>query len=384
MSHRVKLWMVFVPAVAILAVAVGCDSSSEPGPLPPTTTPLVQPHPTAAPQTADEAAAACMQYPLPAELTVRRVPPWDPGNTFRELVDATVELYRQQGQDYRFGWQDYSSIGDYLNYGTLDGYEDDPQLVFDARGVPMVRYDGGVIGYNPVTTAQYALVLYGRSLRDPAVKDQFLLMVDALIESQDDDGRFPSLFPFPYYRTVEVLGEGWAGALGQGQALSALRRAYDITGETRYRDAGDAALRFLLSPAVSGGNRESLDRLDSSLARLAWFEEYPTREPQYTLNGFMFTLLGLYDWSGVEGATGQELATTYFRCGLGTLEYVLPFFDLGGISTYDLGHIVEGGAPNVQVERHDIHIYLLHALASVVDAPFLTDWEQRWIDYIED
>ena len=40
-------------------------------------------------------------------------------------------------------------------------------------------------------------------------------------------------------------------------------------------------------------------------AALPWYEEYPTSPPTFTLNGFMYSLLGLADLRGLLAAMGE-------------------------------------------------------------------------------
>ena len=50
-----------------------------------------------------------------------------------------------------------------------------------------------------------------------------------------------------------------------------------------------------------------------------FYEEYPTTKGNYTLNGFMFTLVGLYDYYKV---TGNELAKELYDDGIETLKEI--------------------------------------------------------------
>jgi hypothetical protein len=134
------------------------------------------------------------------------------------------------------------------------------------------------------------------------------------------------------------------------------------------------------------GPMTSLTELDPSLEDFIIFEEFTTSPASFTLNGFLFTLLGLYDWAALEpkAADGMfAVARHYFECGLATAVYALPYYDLGGFSAYDLGHVLDGGPPNIQVEYHAIHITLLHALNSIHPLPELAAFEAKWRGYVD-
>jgi hypothetical protein len=331
--------------------------------------------------TSKHAADICTGLPLPASFVPGAIPAYEPGDAHSALVEAARERYRTLGLDYRAGVADYSPEGDFLNYGRNSRYEADPSLRWDENGIPMVEYDGAFY-YNPVTVAQYALTLHGRYLRGESGPDQFLDVASFLLTRQDDRGAFPAAYPYTYYLTGEVFKPGWVSGMSQGQALSVFRRAYAVSGDERYLAAGDTALAHLATSRAAGGPMETLYYLDPALDDFITFEEFATETPFYTLNGFLFTLLGVYDWStlGSEsaGSPAAGLAGSLFECGLATAIYTLPYYDVDGFSAYDLGHVLTDGPANVQAEYHAIHIELLHALNSIRPMPELQRWLDEW------
>ena len=91
--------------------------------------------------------------------------------------------------------------------------------------------------------------------------------------------------------------------------------------------------------------------------RLPFLEEYPTPHPLYVLNGFMFTLLGLYDLASV---APRSEAHSLYLAGRRTLTAALPSYDRAGVALYDLAstHIAPQSYQAVQ-------LYLLRALSSL-------------------
>ena len=56
-----------------------------------------------------------------------------------------------------------------------------------------------------------------------------------------------------------------------------------------------------------------------------WYEEYPTNPPTFILNGFMYSLLGLYDLKSVSVKLKAEVWRLYlYLSGLISLEAMLP------------------------------------------------------------
>lgn len=79
-------------------------------------------------------------------------------------------------------------------------------------------------------------------------------------------------------------------AMGQGQAISLLSRAfYHSGGNIQYLNTAWAALKPFKVYSENGGV------LSEFMNKHPWFDEYPTIPPIFILNGFMYSLIGLYD-----------------------------------------------------------------------------------------
>jgi hypothetical protein len=138
-------------------------------------------------------------------------------------------------------------------------------------------------------------------------------------------------------------------------------------------------------PVAEGGVMGSLAGLDPTLADYVTFEEYPVQPESYTLNGFLAALLGLYDWWQLEPAQSEgphARARELFLAGVESAKRVLPYHDVGGFTSYDLGFLVWGSKPNLAPGYHARHVYLLHALYSITGDPVFAEFEQRWGCYV--
>lgn len=315
-------------------------------------------------------------------VSLERWPKYTAKPEYKPIVEEKLEEYHNNNLNYKVGICEYDYLGDYLNYGSINTYAAPQNVIFDADGIPKVKYEDQYY-YNPVTVAQYALTLYGKHLQGNDVLQDFITAAEKLISLQDDSGAFRYSFPFRYYLSGEVYQPGWVSGMAQGQALSVFARAYSVTNDKRYLEAGDKSLEFLLTPVSEGGVMNTLEDLHPSLKKYITFEEYVANPASYTLNGFMFTLLGLHDWAQVSSGETKELAEQYFESGVDTLEKILPYYDIGGFSAYDLGHITYDAKPHAAPKYHAIHIYLLHALYSVTDNETLHEFEQLWASYVE-
>lgn len=141
----------------------------------------------------------------------------------------------------------------------------------------------------------------------------------------------------------EDLARGWYSAMSQGHAISLLARAfYHSGGNRKYLKAAVNALKPFKVPSTQGGV------LAKFMGILPWYEEYPTTPASFVLNGFIYSLLGLYDLHQVAPKTkgGKEAGLLYDQ-GMESLKKMLTIFDTGSGSVYDLRHFSLGVAPNI-------------------------------------
>ena len=141
-------------------------------------------------------------------------------------------------------------------------------------------------------------------------------------------GAWPLAFDYTLPAAHVELKGPWVSAMTQGQGMSLLTRMHRRTGQRKYLNAAlDALTEF--KPVASGGvvNKPPI------LRGRPFYEEYPTEPSILVLNGFMFTLLGLYDL-----APYSHRAELLFERGYRTLLYALPLYDREGMSLYDLSN----------------------------------------------
>lgn len=336
------------------------------------------------PTQAPAALEACQTLPL--TVAPGSTPAYAPGDRYAALnVVARFLYHNRYNIDYHDQLQEYTSTGDYLNYGAHIDYHADTSLRWTPDGLPLVRGPDGVYVLNPVTVGQFALSLHGKAVRGLGPSDRFLDAARGLIALQDERGAFPDPFAYDYYLTHEIFQPGWTSAMAQGVALSVFARAYHLSGDPVFVDAGVKALAYLTTWRAEGGVMHTLADLSPALTSYITFEEYPSHPAYYTLNGFGYTMLGLYDWSTVETATAavEPRAAHYFECARATLSYSLPYYDLNGFSAYDLGHVISGAKPNLQPHYHAFHISLLHAINGIAPDPTLAYYDARWRDDVD-
>ncbi|KAI6196633.1 Heparosan-N-sulfate-glucuronate 5-epimerase [Aphelenchoides besseyi] len=206
-----------------------------------------------------------------------------------------------------------------------------------------------------------------------AHKEQFLISADWFVKSQNENGGWSVPVVRKWSEKVQ-LKAGWISAMAQGHAISVLVRAFNITNDRRYLDASMKALRPFETESIDGGVR-------THLFGYAWYEEYPTSPSSLVLNGFMYSLIGLYDLSQVH-FKDSEKAKHLFDTGIESLKVLLPLYDTGSGSIYDLKHVTMKSPPNLaRGDYHDTHIYLLRLFHVITGHKMFKDFSDRWFAY---
>lgn len=242
---------------------------------------------------------------------------------------------------------------------------------FDDQGVPRtLDKPSGVFYYNPVGIAQYGAAEYGYCLntKDGRHRENCLRAAKGLLRLQDEKGGWPYLINLPSSIRGDSLENGWYSAMAQGQAVSLFVRANALEPDPAYRDAAHRALALLGLPVEEGGLLAKLDGYD-------FYEEYPTTPSSYTLNGFIFCLIGLYDgWRIFH----DEQAGRLFQSGFQTVKVVLPLYD-GVLSSYDLFHVTHPPLDRLKDRKyHILHVKLLQVLDSIHHEDIFTFYINKW------
>jgi len=114
--------------------------------------------------------------------------------------------------------------------------------------------------------------------------------------------------------------------MDQGQALSFYARYYQITKEEHFLNQCKKIAAYFEVDIQDGGFK----RIDDN--GNLWFEEYPSKEPSYVLNGFVYALYGLIDFYRVNN--DQKIKKIIDQC-FTTLKESIHLYDSGYWSYYD-------------------------------------------------
>ena len=246
---------------------------------------------------------------------------------------------------------------------------------FDAEGIPAVRSNIDIqpprLHYYPIAIGQYALAIFHTWLRTSLEEDRrrFLRLADWFVEHQDGDGCWYAQTDAPIYR----LRAPWPSGMAQGRGLSVLTRAWQLTGEERYIEGARRALPVFTVPIERGGISDTYDGN-------ATYEEYPAQPAPHVLNGMIFALFGLWDMARAQ--PGDPHAKELFERGVASVEAMLPLYDTGWWSLYDLYHRERPAPLNpCTTHYHDMHIKQLMALHAITGRELFDVMARRWADY---
>ena len=188
-------------------------------------------------------------------------------------------------------------------------------------------------------------------------KKRFLKFAEWFMKNADVDDtlgvRWLTDVSLPQYKNPGP----WQSAFSQSRGLSILLRAYQLTEDTKYADMASNALIPFLYPVEKGG-------VTSNTKWGPYYEEYTSSVPTLVLNGKIFALCGIYDF--VRVFPKDERAVTIFNQGINTLINILPEYNLGFWSRYNLcrvdWHPIIDPA-TIQYQRlHVVQLELLHRI----------------------
>ena len=233
----------------------------------------------------------------------------------------------------------------------------------DADGIPRQLRDGRLV-YHPAALGQLGIryVEAYRRTNDPMhleVASKIALKLHSLALVSGTARFLPYRWDFPMHGNLrDVMRSPWYSGMAQGLQLSLLSRLFEVTGDTKYRNAAVPywnAIRRLRSTTPWVAMVEKL---------YLWIEEYPNRVPDHTLNGFMFGVVGIYDYWRI---TANSVALRYVRGSLTTLRaYILRYRNAGSPSDYCLKH----GRP--QAKYHDVVTKQLRQMALISGDSYFT------------
>ena len=194
-------------------------------------------------------------------------------------------------------------------------------LEFDRNGIAMKHYRVQGSQYNPLFIAWWGLVNLERYLKtaDGECLKKFLLQVEWLKSNAvtRDDGAVVWPCYFDWQEGQCRLKAPWISAMYQGMVISALVRGFRLTGEAHLLELCQRAVRVFETTIQAGGVR-------TIEGGSVLYEEYPAYPLPRVLDGFLVSLLGLYD---LYNQTQDKRVCDLFSQGIEGLTATLKFWN---------------------------------------------------------
>ncbi|HET8786277.1 MAG TPA: D-glucuronyl C5-epimerase family protein [Candidatus Limnocylindrales bacterium] len=246
-----------------------------------------------------------------------------------------------------------------------------PTVIHDSYGVPMRIYDG-VKRYHPVQLARLGLAYlrYYRLRHDPVYLDRAKRIAGGL-QRIAVTARGGLWFPYRFRWTMHGVARWvnrppWYSGMAQGLALALFTRLWQYTADASYRSLADGTYNTMRT--LGRGTTPWVSWIDGR--RYVWIEEYPQVLDQ-TLNGFIFAIIGLYDYSQITKdpslyrAARHQDVLALLRGGITTIRAYTPTFrNPGTVSDYCLAHHYRNP------KYHPVHITLLRYLTTITGDPW--------------
>jgi hypothetical protein len=149
--------------------------------------------------------------------------------------------------------------------------------------------------------------------------------------------------------------------------MVALLKAYELTKEQHYLDAATQVFNSFNVDIKEGGVQYK-DHLG-----YLWLEEYALDPPPHVLNGFITILFGIHEYHSI---TKKKQAQHLWKEGIKTVKALLPKYDLGYWSIYDL----QRKYPST-TSYHNLHIRQMNILYQLTQDKLFKEYEEKWSQY---
>lgn len=247
--------------------------------------------------------------------------------------------------------------------------------IFDDNGVLLYKYNNNLY-YNPIQIAQYGLEEYGfyKTTGSETHKDRMDASVNWLKDNQMSDGTWRLNFDFKHPGVSEPIKSPWISALAQGQAISLFCRNYLLTKDDSNINIAESGYSVFQKSVEQGGLSAK------TMLGGIWLEEYPTTPPSFTLNGFLYTMFGIYDLFCITGKI--EYSKLFDQCIESVVE-MLPFYDDSkGFSHYDLCNLTAPvQRPRTNSKYHVLHVILLQYINSIRPNSTFEFYINKWREF---
>lgn len=234
---------------------------------------------------------------------------------------------------------------------------------FDENGIPGKKYNDGNYVHHWTTICSYALAnweLY-KTTGKKEYSDTVLRIANFLVENVTQRGEVAIFLHYDDYTKTT----GQTCAMNQGEAMSVLIRAHELTGDQTYLNLALAACNAYDHQYGDDGVVGNLPSTD-----IPWFLEIG----KYILNGHIYACWGLWELAEY---SGSEKARKHFERGCRSVEQALEKFDTGWWSWYWLNEPLYIAS----IMYHNLHIVQLEHLARISNSDKMMMYSKKFERY---
>ena len=242
-------------------------------------------------------------------------------------------------------------------YNDLTGKVSSGTLL-DNDGIPLTQISDNEFVHFPIAIFQYGLGCYDLFLQTKEEKflKKFQLIANWAISNMRADGSWDSFSPIKSKLYT-------VSSMCQGEGASLLFRAYKVFDDEKYKASGFKAVDFMLKDINDGGVAVYEENA-------LYLEEYPQTPRLSVLNGWIFSIFGLFDAVKLD-----EKYKEYFKKTVNSLISSLEKYDTGYWSYYDLSKRIASPA------YHDLHIALFNVMYDITGKKEFKNYSDKFKTY---
>ncbi|MDD3976367.1 MAG: D-glucuronyl C5-epimerase family protein [Candidatus ainarchaeum sp.] len=164
-------------------------------------------------------------------------------------------------------------------------------LIIDSNGVAINNYCNIGLKYNPAYVAWFGLQNLNKYVlkndkKYLDVADKQIIWLIKNIKIENDSAKI--YYDFNWKLGSENINKPWISGLAQGILISFFLRYYLIKNDEKYKELAIKLGRIMFLDIKKGG-------LSRKYNNFCFIEEYPTKNPSIILDGYLFSVLAIYD-----------------------------------------------------------------------------------------
>lgn len=258
-------------------------------------------------------------------------------------------------------------VGNFYSKTEIKGYYNDltnkvsDKTFLDENGIPINTTIANIDAHFPISIFQYGLGLYDLYLATNKKEyfEKFLIIADWAIENIEENGMWDCM------GRLGDQAHFTQSSMCQSEGVSVLLRAYIQTNQSKYLETSTKAVNFMIKDVNNGGT--TLYKGEDII-----FQEYVSKYELSVLNGWIFSIFGLFDYTLISNDKKYKIILKDTLC---SLKKQIKNYDRKFWSNYDLKGTIASPA------YHDLHICQLKLLYDLFGIEEFKIYAEKWEKY---